>query len=113
MQYMLAQERAEKRFVRGRPLQPERFAPKRRQRIARKRVSLTRRGNAFWRYNAAIKEYQVWEKSIKKTTYVGLEGKDDRDFEQGEIWIIDDRYISIPDSEITGRGLHLTGLLLY
>mgnify|MGYP001230584072 FL=1 len=33
-------------------------------------------------------------------------GRDERHFRQGEIWIIDDQQIAIPDSEITGRTVH-------
>ena len=61
----------------GRALGLDRFAPKKRKRIARRAVELSTRGSESERCASNIVEFIVWENSIKKATNVGI-GEDGR-----------------------------------
>lgn len=77
MKFILAQEQVEGCSMYGRALDLDRFAPKKRKRIARRAVELSTRGSESERCASNIVEFIVWENSIKKATNVGI-GEDGR-----------------------------------
>lgn len=72
MKHILEMEQKEGSRLNGRRLELERFGPKKRRRVARGYVVLTRCGETEQRRANTIAEYLVWEPSIKLATKVGL-----------------------------------------